>query len=132
MGLFGKRQSSITFAPGATNIDQMARNVNGMVGLDQAKRLLQLSEDQTLNENGIWRIRSADCNKLTGDGYWLGLLKPKGKNVGIYVNNKHVGYVEPRHLESAQQMLKEYGGNRVQCVISNSSPSSWNIYVNML
>jgi hypothetical protein len=131
MGLFGKKQSSITFAPGAVNLDAQARNSNGAVSLDEAHRALQLAPDETFMCDHIWRIRSQDCNKLQGNDYWIGTLRPKGQGVAVYVGNKAVGTVEPRGIESAKQMLKAYGGKQARCVISNTAPGSWNIYVNM-
>lgn len=130
MGWFGKRQSSIIFEPGAVNIDKQASQQNANT-LDAAKRALRLDPDQTLFDDGIWKLGSADCGALRGDGYHIGHLKPKGSGVGIFVNNKRVGSVEPRSLDSAKKVLKEYGGNQARCVISNTSPSSWNIYVDM-
>ena len=79
----------------------------------------------------IWRIRSDNCKALQGDDYWIGTLRAKGQGVGVYVGNKAVGTVEPRGIEAAKKMIKEYGGKQAQCVISNTGPSSWNIYVNM-
>jgi hypothetical protein len=130
MGLFGKRQSSIIFEPGAVNVDQVKSKPGGCT-LDEAKRVLRLDPEQSLFEDGIWKLRSADCGSLQGDGYHIGHLKPKGSGVGIFVNNKRVGSVEPRSLDSAKKVLKEYGGNQARCVISNTSPGSWNIYVDM-
>jgi hypothetical protein len=131
MGLFGKRQSSITFAPGAVNIDKQPAKGDGSITLDEAHRALRLDEGQTLFEEGIWRMRSQDCGRLVGERYWLGTLKKKGSRVGIFVNNKHVGNLEPRSQESGAKVLKEYGGNQARCVISNTGPSSWNVYVDM-
>ena len=132
VGLFGKRKSTITFAPGAVNTDQQPRTSNGAVTLDAAKRALQLSDGQTLMEDGIWRVRSQNCSALQGDQYWIGTLRPKGKNVAIYVGNKAVGLIEPRGIESAMKMLKTYGGRQATCVISQPSSGSWNVYVNMM
>jgi hypothetical protein len=130
MGLFGKRQSSIIFEPGAVHVDKQPSKAGGGT-LDEAKRALRLDPEQTLFEDGIWKLGSADCGALRGDGYHIGYLKPKGSSVGIFVNNKRVGSVEPRSLDSAKKVLKEYGGNQARCVISNTGPSSWNIYVDM-
>lgn len=103
----------------------------GAVSLDEAKRALQLSVDQTLMEDDIWRVRSTDCHKLQGDQYWIGYIKPKGDTAALFVGNKQVGTIEPRGLPSAVKMLKAYGGRQARCVISNPSQGSWNVYVNM-
>jgi hypothetical protein len=132
MGLFGKKKSTITFAPSAVNTDHQPRSNNGAVTLDAAKRALQLTDGQTLMEDGIWRVRSSDCRALQGDQYWVGTIKPKGKSVAIYVGNKAVGTIEPRGIESAVKMLKAYGGRQATCVISQPSSGSWNVYVNMM
>ena len=132
MGLFGKRKSTITFAPSDEGAGLTPAAANGAVTLDAAKGALRLSDGQTLTEDGIWRVRSQDCNALQGDDYWIGTLRPKGKNVGIYVGSKAVGTIEPRGLESAVKMLKRYGGRQVTCVISQTGAGSWNVYVNMV
>jgi hypothetical protein len=134
MGLFSRKQSqsSITFAPGAVNLDAQTRSSNGAVSLDEAHRALQLGPGDTLMADGIWRVRSNDCAKLQGPDYWIGTLRPKGQGVAVYFGNKAVGTVEPRGIESAKKMLKAYGGKQARCVISNTAPGSWNIYVNML
>ena len=132
MGLFGNKKSSITFAPGAVNTDKPAPSSGGAVTLDAAKRALRLSDEQTLGEDAIWRVRSQDCNALQGDDYWIGTLQPKGKNVGIYVGSKAVGTIEPRGIESAVKMLKKYGGRQAACVVSQTGAGSWNVYVNMV
>jgi hypothetical protein len=132
VGLFGKKKSTITFAPGAVNTDQPARSANGAVTLDAAKRALRLTDGQTLMEDCIWRVRSKDCNALQGDQYWIGTIKPKGQTVTIYVANKAVGTIEMRGIESAVKMLKKHGGREAKCVISQPSAGSWNVYVNMV
>ena len=132
MGFFGNKKSSITFAPGAVNTDKPARSSSGSVTLDAAKSALRLSDGQTLTEDGIWLVRSQDCNALQGGDYWIGTLQPKGKNVGIYVGSKAVGTIEPRGLESAVKMLKKHGGRQAACVVSQTGAGSWNVYVNMV
>jgi hypothetical protein len=132
VGLFGKRKSTITFTPSAQGAVQQPASSNGAVSLQAAKRALQLNDDQTLMEDGIWRVRSKDCNALQGDQYWIGTLKPKGQSVAIYVGNKAVGTIELRGLESAVKMLKKHGGRQASCVVSQPSSGSWNVYVNMV
>jgi hypothetical protein len=132
VGLFGKRKSTITFAPSDDGAGNQPASSNGAVALDAAKRALGLSDDQTLMEDGIWRVRSKDCNALQGDQYWIGTLQAKGKTVGIYVGSKAVGTIEPRGLESAVKMLKKHGGRQAACVVSQTSAGSWNVYVNMV
>jgi hypothetical protein len=131
MGLFSKRQSTVTVHLGAVNLDAQAKNSNGAVSLDEAQRALQLGAGETLNDEAIWRVRSSDCTKLQGGNYWIGTLRPKGQGVAIFVGNKAVGTIEPRGVDSAKKMLKDYGGKQARCVISNTSTNSWNIYVNM-
>jgi hypothetical protein len=131
MGLFGKRKSTVTVHPGAVNLDTQAQSSNGAVSLDEAQRALQLGAGETLNDEAIWRVRSSDCTKLQGRNYWIGTLRPKGQGVAIYVGSKAVGTIEPRGVDSAKKMLKAYGGKQARCVISNTSPTSWNVYVNM-
>jgi hypothetical protein len=130
MGLFGKRQSSIIFEPGAVNLDQVKSKPGGCT-LDEAKRILRLDPDDTLFADCIWRVRSNDCKALSGDGYHLGFLRAKGTGVGIFVNDKRVGSVEPRGIDSAKKAIKEHGGSQARCVISNTGPGSWNVYINM-
>lgn len=131
MGIFGKRTSMVTVEPGAVNLDVHYRNSNGAVGIEEAKRCLQLDASQLFRDESIWSVRSKDCTKLQGGEYWIGSLRPKGQGVAIYVGNKSVGTIEPRGVDSAREMLKAYGGKQARCVISNTSPTKWNVYVNM-
>ena len=132
MGLFGNKKSSITFVPSDDGAGHQPASSNGAVTLDAAKRALGLTDGQTLMEDGIWRVRSKDCNALQGDQYWIGTLKPKGQSMAIYVGNKAVGTIELRGLESAVKMLKKHGGRQASCVVSQPSSGSWNVYVNMV
>jgi hypothetical protein len=132
MGLFGNKKSSITFVPSDDGAGHEPASSNGAVTLDAAKRALGLTDGQTLMEDGIWRVRSKDCNALQGDQYWIGTLKPKGQSMAIYVGNKAVGTIELRGLESAVKMLKKHGGRQASCVVSQPSSGSWNVYVNMV
>jgi hypothetical protein len=132
MGLFSKRPSTITFAPGVVNVDaQAATSGSADMTLDAAKRILRLDAGQDLRDENIWRVRSDNCTKLQGNGYWAGILKAKGAAVGIYVSGKHVGNVDARGTQSAMQMIKAHGGKQATCVVSQTSQASWNVYVNM-
>jgi hypothetical protein len=132
MGLFSKRPSTITFAPGVVNVDaQAATSGSADMTLDAAKRILRLDAGQDLRDENIWRVRSDNCAKLQGNGYWAGILKAKGAGVGIYVGGKHVGNVDARGTQSAMQMIKAHGGKQATCVVSQTSQASWNVYVNM-
>jgi hypothetical protein len=132
MGLFSKRPSTITFAPGVVNVDaQAATSGSADMTLDAAKRMLRLDAGQDLRDENIWRVRSDNCTKLQGNGYWTGILKAKGAGVGIYVGGKHVGNVDARGTQSAMQMIKAHGGKQATCVVSQTSQASWNVYVNM-
>jgi hypothetical protein len=132
MGLFSKRPSTIVFADDAVNVDRVAQTSTGMMGLDEAKRVLRLSVDQDLRDESIWRVRSDNCGALRGDGFWAGVLKVKGAGVAIFVGKKNVGTIEPRGVESAKKMIKAHGGSQATCVISCTGSSSWNVYANML
>jgi hypothetical protein len=130
MGWFKRYQESVIVKPGAANVGKQPAKGAG-VSLDEAKRALRLEPEQTLFEDGIWKMRSLDCGALRGDGYHIAHLRPKGNGVGIFINKKQVGSVEPRSIDSAKKVLKEYGGNQARCVISHPSPDSWNVYVDM-
>jgi hypothetical protein len=131
MGLFSKRPSSVKIMPGAVNVDKQANTTTGAVSLEAAKRVLRLDDDQTLMEDGIWRMTSANCAALGPDGYWPGYIKPKGNAVGIYFNNKHVGTLEARSTESGKKAIKEYGGKQARCVVRKTASGRWNVYVDM-
>jgi hypothetical protein len=131
MGLFSKRPSTITFAPGVVNVDAQAATTAGAMTIDDAKRLLRVDLSENINSENIWRVRSDNCTKLQGNGYWAGILKAKGAGVGIYVGGKHVGNVDARGTQSAMQMIKAHGGKQATCVVSQTSQASWNVYVNM-
>jgi hypothetical protein len=131
MGLFSKRPSSVTIMPGAVNVDKQTKNSKGAVSLDEAKRALRLDLDQTLMEDGIWRMTSANCTALSGDDYWLAFIKPKGNAVGIYFNNRHVGTLEARSTDSGKKAIKEYGGKQARCVVRKTATGRWNVYVDM-
>jgi hypothetical protein len=131
MGWFQRYQERVLVKPGAVNTDTKRRPTKGAISLEEAHRVLRLEPGETFMCNHIWRIRSQNCHRLQGDDYWIGTLRPKGQGVAVFVGNKAVGTIEPRGIDSAKKMIKEYGGRQAACVISNTAPGSWNIYVNM-
>jgi hypothetical protein len=130
MGWFKRYQESVIVKPSGTNTGQVPKGSKGSVTLDEAKRVLRVEPDETIHIDDIWRMRSQDCKGMIGDGYWIGALKMKGNRVGIYVQGKHVGNLDPRSTESGKRCIKSYGSQAV-CVISNTAPGSWNVYVDM-